>query len=53
MQTTPHGKASQVELYVSFELTVKKWELSLSDGRRGLDKRGSPNSNGMRHTGRS
>ena len=36
-QTTPQGKdaASQVDLYVSFELADKKWKLSLSDGRRG------------------
>ena len=36
-QTTPQGKdaASQVELYVSFELADKKWKLSVSDGRRG------------------
>ena len=36
-QTTPQGQdaASQVELYVSFELADKKWKLSLSDGRRG------------------
>ena len=33
-QTTPQGKdtASQVDLYVSFELADKKWKLSLSDG---------------------
>jgi transposase len=36
-QTTPQGKdaASQIDLYVSFELADKKWKLSLSDGRRG------------------
>ena len=36
-QRTPQGKdaASQVDLYVSFELADKKWKLSLSDGRRG------------------
>jgi len=36
-QTTPQGQdaASQVDLYVSFELADKKWKLSLSDGRRG------------------
>ena len=35
--TTPQGNdtASQVDLYVSFELADKTWKLSLSDGRRG------------------
>ena len=36
-QTTPESKdtASQVDLYVSFELADKNWKLSLSDGLRG------------------
>ena len=36
-QTTPqgHDTASQIDLYMSFELADKKWKLSLSDGRRG------------------
>ena len=36
-QTTPQGNdtASQVDLYMSFELADKRWKLSLSDGRRG------------------
>jgi transposase len=36
-RTTPQGNdtASQIDLYVSFELAVRKWKLSLSDGRRG------------------
>ena len=36
-QTAPQGQdaASQIDLYVSFELADKKWKLSLSDSRRG------------------
>ena len=36
-QTVPHGKdtATQVELYMSFELGDKSWKLTMSDGRRG------------------
>ncbi|MGH8435803.1 MAG: IS110 family transposase [Pseudomonas sp.] len=36
-QTVLQGKdtASQVELHMSFELSDKKWQLTLSDGRRG------------------
>ncbi|MDO9316195.1 MAG: hypothetical protein Q7T97_16800 [Burkholderiaceae bacterium] len=36
-RTIPPGQdvASQVGLYVSFELADEKWKLSLSDGRRG------------------
>ena len=36
-QTAPQSKdtASQVELYMSFELADKTWKLTISDGRRG------------------
>ena len=36
-QTIPQGQdtASQVELYMSFELADKTWKLTISDGRRG------------------
>ncbi|MFC5520035.1 hypothetical protein [Polaromonas jejuensis] len=36
-QTASHGQdtAIQADLYMSFELRDKKWQLTLSDGRRG------------------
>lgn len=37
IQTVLHGEDTQLpaELYISFELSDKKWQLTLSDGRRG------------------
>jgi len=35
--TVLHGEGTQLraELYMSFELSDKKWQLTLSDGRKG------------------